>query len=192
MTIHINLLPWREELKETRKKEFLVLLVSTVLAMALLLVLMHLCIESLIQFQIEDNDRLRQEIISLEQNIDEIKKLKDEKVKLLNRMQVIQEFQMNRTQIIRLFDGIVRTVPDGLFITHLSRVGNKIYIDGKTESNHRVSTFMRNIENYDWLKQPKLTLIQAEEREKSDQYIDFNMEVEEIIKEQVEAHESKS
>lgn len=190
MTIHINLLPWREELKETRKKEFFVILGGTALVAVLFIALVHLSMKASIHFQMANNEILRQEILLLDKKIEQIKALQNEKEKLLARMQIIQELQTNRPHIVRLFDGITRTVPEGLFLTGMTRTVTKILVDGKAESNSRVSSFMRNIEAYTWLKQPSLSLIQVDEKEKAGQYIDFNLEAIQVIEEQVEDHES--
>ena len=190
MTTRINLLPWREELKETRKKEFFVILGGTALVAVLFIALVHLSMEASIRFQMANNEILRQEIILLDKKIEQIKALQSEKEKLLARMQIIQELQTNRPHIVRLFEGITRTVPEGLFLTGMTRIATKILVDGKAESNSRVSSFMRNIEAYIWLKQPRLSLIQADEKETAGQYIDFNLEAVQVIEEQVEDHES--
>ncbi|MGE4348128.1 MAG: PilN domain-containing protein [Candidatus Berkiella sp.] len=191
MTTHINLLPWREELKETRKKEFLVLLGSASMVAVLLIVIMHLTIKASINFQMGNNELLRTEIVLLDKKIELIKGLQKEKEKLLARMQIIQELQTNRPHIVRLFDGIARTVPEGLYLTSITRSDTKILLDGKAESNTRVSTFMRNIEAYTWLKRPNLNLIQADEKIEKGKYIGFNLEAVQVVEEPVDHDEPK-
>lgn len=190
MTININLLPWREELKEQQKREFLGLLGFGVIAAAGLMLLIHMLINRQIGFQQENNDYLKNEIKILDQQIAEIQALQNEKQQLLARMEIIQQLQTNRPQVVRLFDGIVRTVPDGLYLTNLTRTGPKIVIDGKAESNTRVSTFMRNIEASSWLKNPALTLIQADDKpgekkiDHNDRMIGFNLQALQAVDEQ--------
>lgn len=192
MSVQINLLPWREELKEIRKKEFFVLLGGASLMAIFVVVLVHISMASTIKFQIENNGILKQEISLLDKQIEQIKALKKEKELLLARMQIIQQLQTNRPHIVRLFDGITRTVPEGLYLTGITRNQTKILIDGKAESNTRVSTFMRNIEAYSWLKRPNLSLIQADEKQKSSKYIGFNLEAIQVIEELELNHEPKS
>ena len=161
--ININLLPWREELKEEKKKEFLFILGIVVAAALAIVVFIHFYIDRQIKFQNEDNAYLRSEIKILEKQLEEIKIIGKEKKQLLQKMKVIQALQASRPEVVRLFDGIVRIVSQGLYITNLSRTGDIIRIDGKAESNTRVSGLMRNIEASNLLKDPKLSFIQAED-----------------------------
>lgn len=187
MTININLLPWREELKIQQKKEFISLLGLAILAATGLILFIHMLISRQIAFQNENNDFLKNEIKKLDQQIAEIQALQKEKQQLLARMEIIQQLQTNRPQIVRMFDGIVHTVPEGLYLTNLSRTGPNVVLDGKAESNTRVSTFMRNIESSTWLKNPLLTLIQADSKEEkqgeknSDRMIGFNLQAIETV-----------
>ncbi len=184
MSTKINLLPWREELKEQLKKEFLLVAGLGGIAALILVVGLHLYMKNNIESQMGNNNFLRQEIVFLDKKIAEIKNLKDEKEKLLARMQIIQELQSNRPHVVRLFDGMTRTIPEGLFLTGLTRIQSKILIDGRAESNTRVSAFMRNIESSTWLKQPLLSLIQADERADMAKTIGFNLEAIQVMAEE--------
>ena len=184
MTININLLPWREALKEHHKREFLTILGAVVLASMALMLCVHTGVSREIMFQNENNNFLKNEIAKLDQKIIEIEKLEKEKKELLARMDIIQQLQANRPEVVELFDGLVRIVPPGLYLTNLARTGTHILIDGKAESNTRVSTFMRNIEATNWLKLPELSLIQAEDpssTHKVEHLIGFNLQATEIL-----------
>lgn len=176
MTININLLPWREELQEQQKKEFLVLLGAFVACAGLMILMVHLIVAKEINFQDSSNSLLKNEIKILDQQIQAIKDLQKEKEQLLARMDIIQQLQTGRPYIVRLFDVVVRTIPEGLYLTSLTRTENRILIDGKAESNTRVSTFMRNIESSKWLSSPILSLIQANEKNAQDRWIGFNLQ----------------
>ena len=188
MTININLLPWRETLKEQQKKEFLAMLGFVVAAAVALMLCIHTLVARQITFQQENNTYLKSQIQVLDQKITEIQKIEKEKKELLAKMEVIQQLQASRPEVVQFFDGIARIVPPGLFLTSLSRAGTKILIDGKAESNTRVSALMRNIEASNWLKTPELSLIQADEKqtEKSknhlnDRLIGFNLQAVEVM-----------
>lgn len=185
--ININLLPWREELKEQQKREFMSMLGLAVVAASGLMLLIHIAIGRQITLQNEDNDYLKREIKILDQQIEQIKLLDKEKKQLLEKMQVIQELQASRPEVVRLFDGIVRLIPPGLYLTSLSRTGNRIQIDGKAESNTRVSTLMRNIDASKLLSDPILSLIQADDQKEgdkgiklADRMIGFNLQATEM------------
>lgn len=185
--ININLLPWREELKEQQKREFLSMLGLAVVAASGMMLLIHIAIGRQITLQNEDNNYLKNEIKVLDVQIEEIKALDKEKKQLLAKMEVIQELQASRPEVVRLFDGIVRLIPPGLFLTSLSRTGERVQIDGKAESNTRVSTLMRNIEASKLLTDPILSLIQADDQKEGDKsakltdhLIGFNLQATEL------------
>lgn len=192
MTININLLPWREERKELQKREFISLLGLATLTASGLMLCIHVLISRQMNFQNDLNMYLKNEIKQLDQQIEQIKQLENEKKQLLAKMEVIQQLQASRPEVVRLFDGIANIVPSGLYLTNLTRTGLRILIDGKAESNTRVSTFMRNIEATSWLKSPELSLIQADETKQdenkqddksksADRLIGFNLQAIEVL-----------
>lgn len=189
MTININLLPWRAERKELLKKEFLTMLVFGIVVSCGLVLIMHMTVVRQIASQNDNNTYLKNEIKQLDDQIAQIQSLEKEKQQLLAKMEVIQQLQASRPEVVRLFDAIVRIIPPGLFLTKLSRTGSHILIDGKAESNTRVSTFMRNIEASGLFKTPDLTLIQADDMKADgkmitrpvDRLIGFNLKADEVV-----------
>lgn len=157
----INLLPWREQLREERKQRFLVTLGGVLLASAGLVFLGDQYLNSAIENQNARNDFLRKEIAVLDARIKEISELKTRRQQLLERMKIIQDLQGNRPIIGRVFDQLVRTLPDGVYFTNLKMAGKSISIAGAAESNNRVSTLMRNLDASEWLMAPNLTEVKA-------------------------------
>lgn len=157
----INLLPWREQLREERKQRFLVSLVGVVLLAAGLLFLGDRLLQGAIENQVARNDFVRQEIALLDARIKEIKELKGRRQQLLERMKIIQDLQGNRPIIARVFDQLVRTLPDGVYFTNLKMAGKTISIAGAAESNNRVSNLMRNLDGSEWLDAPNLIEVKA-------------------------------
>jgi type IV pilus assembly protein PilN len=123
--------------------------------------LVHFSIAGQINHQKQRNAILENEISQLDIALKEIEGLEETKAKLLSRMDIIQSLQQKRPQIVRLFDEIVRTVPEGIYLTGIKQVDNKITINGVAESNGRVSAYMRNIDASDWMATPKLTVIES-------------------------------
>ena len=157
----INLLPWREERRQERKKEFLVT-VALVLAFGVgLLLLADLVVNGQIDQQNARNQYLTQNIKELDKQVAEIRDLQRRRNQLLDRMRVIQELQGNRPIIVRVLDQLVRTVPDGIFYTSLTTKGKSISISGIAESNNRVSSLMRRLDASDWLANPVLDKVKA-------------------------------
>lgn len=172
----INLLPWREELRAERKKQFLILLAAVAAVGALLVVLADRIVDGQIDHQNARNQYLRDNIRVLDRQVAEIKDLQRRRNQLLDRMRVIQELQGNRPIIVRVFDQLVRTVPDGVFYTSVQAKGNDISIVGIAESNNRVSSLMRRLDASDWFMQPNLDSVRAA-TQYGDQATTFNLKV---------------
>ena len=157
----INLLPWREARREELKKAFLTVL-GLVAAFGVVLILAaDRVVNSQIDGQKARNDYLSKNIRDLDRQVEEIKDLQRKRNQLIDRMRVIQELQGNRPIIVRVLDQLVRTVPDGVFYTSVSAVGDVLSIDGVAESNNRVSSLMRRLDASDWLKDPNLDAVRA-------------------------------
>lgn len=158
----INLLPWREQLREERKQRFFVTLAGVLAVSAGIVFLGDQYLGGAIEQQNARNDFVRKEIAVLDARIKEISELKTRRQQLLERMKIIQDLQGNRPIIGRVFDQLVRTLPDGVYFTDLKMTGQNIAISGAAESNNRVSNLMRNLDASDWLQAPNLTEVKAQ------------------------------
>jgi type IV pilus assembly protein PilN len=156
----INLLPWREEARQRRRKEFAAAGGLALVFTLLLAVLVHLQIEGRIGDQQARNQLLEGEIAQLNRQIKEIQDLEKIKADLLSRMEIIQELQESRPEIVRLFEELVVTIPEGVYLTKLEQTGRTVVVEGRAQSNARVSAFMRNIEASTWIGSPRLLLIE--------------------------------
>ncbi|MEX6501381.1 type 4a pilus biogenesis protein PilN [Pseudomonas zhanjiangensis] len=157
----INLLPWREQLREERKQRFLVTLAGVLVVAAGTVFLGDQYLSGAIEHQDARNGFVRKEIALLDARIKEISELKTRRQQLLERMKIIQDLQGNRPIIGRVFDQLVRTLPDGVYFTSVKMKGKSIAIVGAAESNNRVSNLMRNLDASDWLEAPNLTQVKA-------------------------------
>lgn len=164
MTTQINLLPWREELRQEQKKEFAIMTVLTILLAAAIVGLIHIQMAAKIDYQLSRNQFVSTEITKLDEQIAEIKDLRKVRRSLLERMEVIQDLQGSRPSIVHLFTEIVGTVPNGVYLESLSQNAGNLLMKGQAESNARVSTYMRNLNNSEWLKDPNLTVIEIEDK----------------------------
>ncbi len=163
---HINLLPWREEQRAERQKEFAVMAVGGAVIAALLVLLVHLRLNGLIDDQERRNAFLETEIAELDKQIAEIKDLESTKNTLLARMNIIQQLQRNRPLSVHLVDELVRTLPDGVYITQFTQKDTGLTMSGIAQSNARVSAYMRNIHGSSWLANPLLDVIKTEIRDR--------------------------
>jgi type IV pilus assembly protein PilN len=157
----INLLPWREQQRKDRKLAFTVGVGAAVLAAAVATFAGYLFLGSLIQDQQERNDRLRAEISTLDRQIEEINSLEAQKQKFIARMQIIEKLQRSRPEIVHVFDTLVRTIPDGTYLTAVTQSQHRFKIQGVAQSATRVSSFMRNIVSSQWLKEPELEVVES-------------------------------
>ncbi|MGJ0430297.1 PilN domain-containing protein [Methylobacter sp.] len=171
----INLLPWREELRKQKKQDFINVIVLSVLLTIAVLGLVHFYIEGLKEYQERRNKMLQDEIALLDKKIQEIKDIEEKKSKLLAKIDVIQRLQESRPEIVHLFDEIARTTPEGVFLTKFTQTASDLTFDGKSQSNARVSAFMRAIDISPWLQIPKLDVIQSKDKTNSEQLSDFTM-----------------
>jgi type IV pilus assembly protein PilN len=157
----INLLPWRADLRTQRRNQFFIGLGGGA-AIALLVVLMsNLIMGAIIDNQRARNQTLKNEIDALDLRIKEIIDLEAKKESLLARMEIIEQLQRSRPEIVHVFDQLVRTLPDGVNLTSIKQNGAAIEIKGAAESNTRVSALMRNIDKSVWLKDPDLEVVQV-------------------------------
>jgi type IV pilus assembly protein PilN len=157
----INLLPWREGQRNERKLAFAVAMGAAFVAAAVATGVVYIGFGSMIDAQEARNEKLRNEIKLVDKQIEEINNLESAKQKFIARMHIIEELQRSRPEIVHVFDEIVRTLPDGVYLTAVKQNGNKLKFDGVAQSSTRVSSFMRNIDASDWLKNPDLEVVQT-------------------------------
>lgn len=158
----INLLPWREELRKQKQQDFLAGILAGVLFAIFVLLLVYLYIEGLKEYQERRNKIIVDEISILDKKITEIKDIEEKKNRLLTKIDLIQSLQESRPEIVHLFDELPRITPDGLYLTKFVQVGSNLTMDGKAESNARISALMRAIENSQWLNSPILGVIKGQ------------------------------
>lgn len=165
----INLLPWRAERRQQRQREFYVMLGLSALAGVLLSALIWSYYDRQIEGQQARNAYLQTEIDKVQAQNKEIDQLDKQRERLLARKKVIEELQSNRSQMVHLFDSLARTIPDGVMLTSLKQEGDILTLQGRAQSNARVSTYMRNLEGSGWMSQPELSIIEAKAADKNEQ-----------------------
>ncbi len=158
----INLLPWREELREERRRQFLVVLVGVAILGGLVGFAWQTSVKLDISAQQARNTYLQQEIDKLNRDVAEIRDLRDKKSDMIDRMSVIKGLQTNRPEIVQLFDDFARAVPDGTFVEQMEVAGSNLSLEGKAESNNRVSSFMRRLHDSGKFDNPNLTRVDAD------------------------------
>lgn len=171
----INLRPWREELRAERQKQFIAMLAGVLIIAVGVVFLWQGHMTSEIEYQQSRNNYLQSSMKELDKKIKEIEGLKKKKKELLARMKVIQDLQGTRPVIVRVFDELVQTLPDGLYYTKLDKKGGEVSMVGIAESNNRISGLMRNFEASEWFGEPNLTAVKAVE--KGEPASEFNMTV---------------
>ncbi|MFC3193833.1 PilN domain-containing protein [Marinicella sediminis] len=158
----INLLPWREERRQQLTKEFYMLLGVAAAVAVLLFGLTFYYFDQSIQYQKQRNTFLDREITKLDQQIEEIKKLEKQKANLIARQTVIEELQSSRTQMVHLFDELVKTIPNGVFLEKITQKGTTLSMEGYSQSHSRVSDYMRRLDSSSWFEKIELDYIKAD------------------------------
>lgn len=159
--IRINLLPYREMQRAARLRHFSLMLGAVVALAFAIVIIGYLTLEARIAHQQARNEYLKSEIVKLDKDIADIKKLKEQTQALLSRKQVVETLQTNRSQSVHLLDQLVRLLPEGVYLKSIKQTGNTVSLQGYAQSNARVSTLMRNLDSSPWLKGSALVEIKA-------------------------------
>lgn len=154
--IRVNLLPWREERRKARRQQFIALAGLVVVLAAAIWFAGFVLLNGYIAAQEEKNKFLKNEIAALDKDIAEIKRLKDQMDDLVKRKEGIDKLQTDRALTVRLFNELVRIVPEGVYIKTLKQSGPTLSLSGHAQSNARISTLMRNIEESPITSRPVL------------------------------------
>ncbi len=157
----INLLPWREEERKKRQRDFGVALAGGIVAAVATVLATMFVYSQMISNQEARNQRLTAEIQELEKSITEIDGLERQKERLLARMEIIEQLQRSRPGIVHMFEELVTTLPNGVYLTSVKQQGQRLELVGAAESNTRVSALMRNIDGSDWLSRPDLEVVEV-------------------------------
>ena len=157
----INLLPWRVERRKNRQKEFMTLLGGAVIGGIALVFAASMYFDGQIEGQTARNDFLKAQIAEVKKQNEEIKGLEARKASLLQRKEVIENLQADRSQNVRLFEELVRTIPDGVKLVTVKQNGQELTLSGRSQSESRVSAYMRNLEASGLINNPRLSIIRT-------------------------------
>ncbi len=159
--VKINLLPWREELRQQKQQDFIAAIGVGVGVTLILFGLVYWHIEEMKNYQERRNAMLDVQIQLVNTKIKEINKIEENKQELLTKIEVIQSLQDSRPQIVHLFDELPKSTPDGVFLLAFKQVGKSLSFSGKAQSNARISAFMQSIDASAWLESPVLEFIKG-------------------------------
>jgi type IV pilus assembly protein PilN len=157
----INLLPWREAERKRKRQEFGVGAVAALLGAALVYFVVNWQMQSAIDEQQARNTYLTGQIKELDKQIAEILDLEEQKKRLQARITVIEQLELSRPEIVHVFDQLVRTTPDGIYLTSVKQTARKIELKGIAQSSTRVASYMRNIDSSEWLQDPALQILET-------------------------------
>ena len=148
----INLLPWRAELREQRKKEFITINVAIFLLAVVCGGLVWMFFNSKLNDQKTANQQITSANTALDARLKDLDGLQAQRDEILARMKVIQDLQGQRPIVVRLFDELARITPSGMYLTRFKREGDKFTIEGRAESPNTVSELLRNLESSVWFR----------------------------------------
>jgi len=157
----INLLPWREAERKKRQRDFGVALAGGVVAAVAGVLVTMFAYSQMIDNQEARNERLTAEIVELEKSITEIDGLERQKERLLARMEIIEELQKSRPEIVHLFDEVARQLPEGVYLNGLKQTGSRVEVRGIAQSSTRVSALMRQVDASDWMTDPEVDRVET-------------------------------
>jgi len=171
----INLLPWRDELRKKRQEEFVIGIVIVAVVAVAMMFAIHMYLDSMIAEQKDKHRMVGEKIAELNLITSKIKNIQKQNSILQSKRNAIQKLQTSRPEIVHFFDEIAKVTPDGVFLTQLKQDNTRIALVGKTESNSRVSAFMRNVESSKWLVKPELNIIQGGSKDNKAVLSDFTL-----------------
>lgn len=160
----INLLDWRAERREQRRREFVSMIGLAVVVAGAILGMAYLAMQNALDYQKERNALLERTIADIDKQIKEIEELQKTRESLISRMKIIEQLQQSRSATVHFFDELVNTLPDGVFLTHVKQDGQSVTIDGTAESNGRISAYMKNLDASPWFDDPQLVVIKTSEK----------------------------
>ncbi|MGB1310923.1 MAG: PilN domain-containing protein [Leucothrix sp.] len=178
----LNLLPWRDAARKESQKKFVILVVSAVAIAATGVFGAYSFYQNQVDMQNARNKYLETEIKDLNKTIAEIKKLDVTRKALLDRITIIEGLQSTRPGIVHLFDEMVKSLPKGMYLTNLEQKQGKIKLEGKAESNARVSSYMNRLDMSPWLSSSALNIISIDTRKKNDRLRNFSLSVTQLLK----------
>ena len=157
----INLLPWREEERKRRQRDFMIAMAASVVCAVLVLGATLFFFSQMIDGQLDRNRRLTMEIEELDRSITEIDGLERQKERLLARMEIIEQLQRSRPEIVHLFDEMTRQLPEGVYLTGMKQTGELVEVKGVAQSSTRVSALMRQVDASAWLDDPSVIRVET-------------------------------
>jgi type IV pilus assembly protein PilN len=157
----INLLPWREEARRERQRQFLYSLMGTLVLGAILVLIVGLFFDQRINFQEARNQQIQVEINRLQQRINRIAELETTRSRLLSRKQIIESLQASRSLTVELLDKLAKTIPVGITLTTVRQQGNNLTLMGSSQSNSRVSAYLQSLEKMDLFDKPELQYVRT-------------------------------
>jgi type IV pilus assembly protein PilN len=160
----INLLPWREEDRKRRQREFLVAMGAAFVAGIVCLGLLMFAFSQMIDKQRGRNSRLTAEIEVLDKSIKEIDGLERQKERLLARMEIIEQLQSSRPEVVHIFDEMTKKMPEGVYLTGMKQTGSQIELKGIAQSSTRVSALMRQIDSSEWFSDPDVQKVETTDK----------------------------
>ena len=164
----INLLPWREEQRQERQRRFMMTLLMTAVLGVVLVFLVGSIFEQRIKHQQYRNTLIKQEISRLEARIAKINELERTRARLISRKQVIERLQASRSTTVELLDKLAKTIPVGVTLTSIRQQGPQLALIGNSQSNARVSAYLRELEGNDLFLDPQLDFVRSSARPATD------------------------
>ncbi len=171
----INLLPWRDELRKKRQEEFIIGIVIVAVAAIAIMIAMQFYLDSLIVEQQDKKRIVGEKIAELNLVTAKIKDIQEQNSILQSKRDAIQKLQKSRPEVVHFFDEIAKATPEGVFLTQLRQEATRVALIGKTQSNARVSAFMRNVEASQWLVDPELNIIKGNSKNEDGGLSDFTL-----------------
>lgn len=157
----INLLPWREELRRERQRQFMLSLMMTAVLGVILVFAIVLVFDQKIGHQQLRNQTVQAEINLLTEKITRIEQLEQTRARLLSRKRIIEELQASRSLTVEMLDQMAKSIPVGVTLNTVRQQGMNITFAGFSQSNARVSAYLQSLERNELFLNPDLGVVRV-------------------------------
>jgi type IV pilus assembly protein PilN len=136
------------------------LLMTAVLGIVLVFLAMSV-FDQKIKHQQFRNQVIQKEITQLETRIKRIEELERTRARLLSRKQIIERLQASRSMTVELLDNLAKSIPVGVTLTSIRQQGPQLALVGTSQSNARVSAYLRELAQNDLFINPELSVVRT-------------------------------
>lgn len=143
--ILINLLPYREQARLAKQKQFNQMVMLALIVGLGLSILIYMAINNKISKQQSRNQFMEKELVDLNNRVESVENMQSERDRLLERKQEVEKLQQQRGRSAKFLDDLNNVVPEGVYLTALRATKKGYTLEGQAVSDNRIAMFMETL-----------------------------------------------